>query len=71
MSGAAPDTGTIRTEHDGPVAVLILDRPGKLNAITPVMAAALNRALDAAEAEASQTPVTNPSDGEAEPLMIL
>merc|ERR1712216_1091521 len=32
---------------------------------------AVDEALDAAEAEASQTPVTNPSDGEAEPLMIL
>ena len=32
---------------------------------------AVDEALDTAEAEASQTCVTNPSDGEAEPLMIL
>ena len=32
---------------------------------------AVDEALDTAEAEASQTSVTNPSDGEAEPLMIL
>jgi len=51
MSDKAADPGTIRTERDGPVAVLILDRPGKLNAITPEMAASLNRALDAAEAD--------------------
>ncbi len=52
MSESAADPGTIGaigTERDGPVAVLILDRPGKLNAITPDMTAALTGALDAAE----------------------
>ena len=54
MSESAADPGTIGaigTERDGPVAVLILDRPGKLNAITPDMTAALTGALDSAEAD--------------------
>ncbi len=51
MSETAADAGTVRTARDGAVAILTLDRPDKLNAITPAMAAALTRALDTAEAE--------------------
>ncbi len=51
MSENPADPGTVRSERDGPVAALILDRPEKLNAITPAMTAALNSALDAAEAD--------------------
>lgn len=42
---------TICSENDGPVAVLTLDRPGKLNAINAQMVAELGRALDDAEAD--------------------
>ena len=51
MNERAADQGTVSTERDGPDASLLLERPGKLNAITPDIAAALNSALDAAEAD--------------------
>lgn len=41
----------IRYERHGALAVLTLDRPGKLNAINAAMVAELGRALDAAEAD--------------------
>jgi enoyl-CoA hydratase len=42
---------TIRSETDGPIAILTLDRPDKLNAINAVMVAELGRALDVIEAD--------------------
>jgi enoyl-CoA hydratase len=38
-------------EKRGPVGLITLNRPDKLNAITPAMAQGLHRALDAAEAD--------------------
>jgi enoyl-CoA hydratase/carnithine racemase len=52
MSEAAAAAGSLRTTRDGAVAVFTLDRPDKLNAITPAMTAALHGALDDAEADA-------------------
>ena len=43
----------IRYERDGPLALLTLNRPEKLNAINAAMVAELGRALDAAEADDS------------------
>jgi enoyl-CoA hydratase len=65
MSEAPADPGTIRTERDGPVAVLILDRPDKLNAITPAMAEALHSALDAAEADEGVRAIVVAGEGRA------
>ncbi len=42
---------TIRYETEGPLALLTLDRPDKLNAINAAMVKELNTALDAAEAD--------------------
>ncbi len=42
---------TIRYETDGPIAILTLDRPAKLNDINGQMVAELGRALDRAEGD--------------------
>lgn len=48
------DTGNITVERMGPhVALVVLDRPSARNAITPEMAAALETAADALEADAA------------------
>jgi adenosylmethionine-8-amino-7-oxononanoate aminotransferase/enoyl-CoA hydratase/carnithine racemase len=65
MSGSPADPGAVRTERDGPVAVLILDRPDKLNAITPAMAEALHDALDAAEADEAVRAIVVAGEGRA------
>ena len=41
----------VRYEAGGPVAMLSLDRPDKLNAVSPAMIADLHTALDRAEAD--------------------
>jgi enoyl-CoA hydratase len=65
MSGSPADPGAVRTERDGPVAVLILDRPDKLNAITPAMAEALHDALDAAEVDEAVRAIVVAGEGRA------
>src|SRR5439155_9288602 len=45
---ATPATGTARIDVDGEVATVLLDRPGKLNALTPEMLEALEGAVAAA-----------------------
>ena len=44
-----PDFKTINYSQDGPVAIISLNRPGKLNAISPDMVKELHAALDEAE----------------------
>ena len=46
MPEAGQGNGRVLTAREGSVAVITLDRPDKLNAITPQMTAALGRALD-------------------------
>ncbi len=46
MPEAGQGNGRVLTAREGAVAVITLDRPDKLNAITPQMTAALGRALD-------------------------
>ena len=46
MPEAGQGNGRVMTAREGAVAVITLDRPDKLNAITPQMTAALGRALD-------------------------
>ena len=41
-----PDDGSIALERDGSVAVVVLEREAKLNALTPAMAAEFDRVLD-------------------------
>ncbi len=53
MSEALPDPAPLRLERDGAVATLVLDRPGKLNALTLAMLAALDAACAQIEADAS------------------
>ena len=65
MNDNPADPGTVRTEREGAVAVLTLDRPGKLNAITPVMAEALHHALDGAEADAGVRAIVVAGEGRA------
>lgn len=65
MNHGPADAGRVRSEVDGPVAVLILDRPAKLNAITPAMAAALHDALDAAEADEAVRAIVLAGQGRA------
>ena len=57
--------GTVNTEREGPLALLTLRRPDKLNAITPTMTAALHRALDAEEADAEVRAIVVAGDGRA------
>lgn len=56
---------TIRYEIDGPVAVLTLDRPEKLNAVNSQMVAELGRALDAAEADPQVRAIVLRGEGKA------
>ncbi len=51
MSEAGQGDGRVLTAREGAVAVITLDRPDKLNAITPEMTAALGRALDDIEGD--------------------
>ena len=44
-----PEFKTINYSQDGPVAIISLNRPGKLNAISPDMVKELHAALDEAE----------------------
>lgn len=45
MTTAQTDTGAIGVDHDGPVTTIRLDRPAKLNALTPEMLDELGTAL--------------------------
>jgi enoyl-CoA hydratase len=51
MPEAGQGNGRVLTAREGAVAVITLDRPDKLNAITPQMTAALGRALDDIEGD--------------------
>jgi enoyl-CoA hydratase len=51
MPEAGQDSGRVLTARQGAVAVITLDRPEKLNAITPGMTADLGRALDDIEGD--------------------
>ncbi|MCB9947637.1 MAG: enoyl-CoA hydratase/isomerase family protein [Rhodospirillaceae bacterium] len=46
------DDATILVAADGPLTTVTLNRPGKLNALTPAMVDELHRALDGIEADA-------------------
>jgi enoyl-CoA hydratase/carnithine racemase len=48
---AGQDSDDIRCEQDGPVGILILNRPEAMNAITSDLEDAMHRALDRAEAD--------------------
>ncbi len=48
-----PDTSKIRTEQDGPVRIVTIDRPEKKNAFTSTMYSALTDALTSAQTDAS------------------
>ncbi len=56
---------TIQYETDGPLALLSLNRPEKLNAINQKMVAELNRALDLAEADVSVRAIVLDGQGRA------
>lgn len=45
MTGGSVGSGTVRVESRGPVRVVVLDRPERLNAITPELVADLRAAL--------------------------
>ena len=55
----------IRYETDGPIAILTLDRPDKLNAINSAMIRELDRALDRAEADCSVRVIVLRGEGKA------
>ena len=55
----------VRSERRGPVALLTLNRPDKLNAINEAMIAALDAALDAAEADESVRAIVVAGKGRA------
>jgi len=55
----------IQYETDGPLALLSLNRPEKLNAINQKMVAELNRALDLAEADESVRAIVLDGQGRA------
>jgi len=65
MSEPAAEDGAVEAARDGTVAILTLDRPDKLNALTPAMTAALLRALDDAEADDSVRAVVVEGAGRA------
>jgi enoyl-CoA hydratase/carnithine racemase len=46
-------TGEVRIERDGPVAVLVVDRPAARNALAPATVEALGRAVAALDGDAS------------------
>jgi len=55
----------IRYETDGPIAILTLNRPDKLNAINAQMIRELNRALDCAEADPNVRVIVLRGEGKA------
>lgn len=55
----------VRARHDGPVAIITLARPGKLNALTARLHAQLRAALDAAEADPAIRVVVLTGEGRA------
>ncbi|NGN63001.1 enoyl-CoA hydratase/isomerase family protein [Streptomyces sp. A7024] len=57
-------SGRIRCETQGPVAVVTLDRPEKLNALTPKMADELRRTLAGLDADAAVRAVVLAGAGE-------
>jgi len=59
-----PETPGLRLEIDGPIATVTLDRPEKLNAITPVMLEGLESMLDVIEADDSVRVVVVTGAGE-------
>jgi len=66
MTTTARDTGTtdLTFEVTGQVAVLTLNRPDKLNALTPTMMSALGRALDEIDADREISAVVITGAGE-------
>lgn len=62
---ADSDFSLIRYERDGPIALITLNRPDKLNAINAVMVVELGRALDAAEADAGVRAIVLTGTGRA------
>jgi len=55
----------IRYETDGPIAIVTLDRPEKLNAINAKMIGELNQALDRAEADPAVRVIVLRGEGKA------
>jgi enoyl-CoA hydratase/carnithine racemase len=55
----------IRYETDGPIAIIPLDRPDKLNAISTQMIRELNRALDRAEGDSDVRVIVLRREGKA------
>jgi enoyl-CoA hydratase/carnithine racemase len=51
VSEAVLADGAVRLRRDGPVATIMLDRPGKLNALTPAMIRALEQAVEIVEGD--------------------
>ena len=65
MTQGREGPGRVSSEREGSLALLTLQRPDKLNAITPAMTAALHRALDAAEADTEVRAIVVVGDGRA------
>lgn len=61
----ADDYETLRVEHQGPVAVLRMNRPEKKNAMSPVFFRELPRALDELEKSASARAIVLTGAGDA------
>jgi enoyl-CoA hydratase len=62
---AVPDNGTVRVERpDADLAVLVLDRPAKLNALTPEMLAELDAHLAAIDSDETVRAVVLQSAGD-------
>lgn len=51
MTGAGAGDGRVEIERRGPVALVWLNRPGKINALDPALCAALVAAVDSLEAD--------------------
>lgn len=64
MSGPGAGQGSVTLEADGPVAVLTLNRPEKLNAITPEMASQLQDHVDRLNHDSSVRAVVLTGAGE-------